>query len=406
MDEGELGVGYILICDDDPERIERFPNALRDISEVSGKEIRVLTGDDFVGAIIDLDQRCTQSRALGEVPDESPDLGNSIFDGADVALVDYDLEGLGGAGASKDSGLRVAYLARSYSDCKSIVGYNEYKKEQTFDLEFLPNLDSSADVNITSDDVCSPQLWTGEVGGYRPWVWPRLLSEPKRIVELTHLVLANYDRKIIDVLGLGDGSPGIGIEDLVFLSQEVDVNDCTFNDFVMSSNGLHPMDVPWSRKAAARLAAARISKWLERKILPTQDLLVDAPHVSTRLPSIVTGDRESVASWNATANLKVPENELGLELSKLDKHRPSFDRLWLSRPVWWWPSIITDEDIEEIADPWVMNISPYVFCEDTSQFEKEEEAWEFDSYLPSQFSNRFIARITGPSYQPKGFLAS
>src|SRR5664280_1392651 len=116
-------MGYILICDDDPKRIERFPNALNEISEISGREIRVLTGDAFLEEIIVLDKRCTQSRTSDDLPDESLDRGNSVFDDADIALVDYDLEGLGGVGASKDSGLRVAYLARSYSDCKSIVGY-------------------------------------------------------------------------------------------------------------------------------------------------------------------------------------------------------------------------------------------------------------------------------------------
>ena len=49
-------------------------------------------------------------------------------------------------------------------------------------------------------------------------------------------------------------------------------------------------DEPWDQGGIERVAAARLGKWLERLVLPGQNVLVDAPHLVSRFPSLVAAD--------------------------------------------------------------------------------------------------------------------
>ena len=71
-------------------------------------------------------------------------------DKADVLIIDYDLTIFKEPNASFLSGEIMAYMARCFSSCKTIVGMNRYGRN-FFDLSLSWNPDSYTDVNIGSE---------------------------------------------------------------------------------------------------------------------------------------------------------------------------------------------------------------------------------------------------------------
>jgi hypothetical protein len=83
-------------------------------------------------------------------------------------------------------------------------------------------------------------------------------------------------------------------------SRHTSASRISFRDFVtLSGNGLKGKDQA-DDAAVARIAAARLSKWLEDIVLPAQEILVDAPHLVSRLPELLTGDPGRLATWDRT----------------------------------------------------------------------------------------------------------
>ena len=142
----------------------------------------------------------------------------------------------------------------------------------------------------------------------------------------------------------------------------------------------------------ARVAAARVGKWLERVVLPGQDVLVDAPHLALRFPSLLRGDGKKLDTWNATTSL-FPPKSLWSEKAQLRQtiQRHSFRQQdWLSRAAWFWSELRKLEDIEEVRNPWSVERPDFVFCEDVSGFLPQQEAREFVADLASSFVRRFV----------------
>jgi hypothetical protein len=156
--------------------------------------------------------------------------------------------------------------------------------------------------------------------------------------------------------------------------------------------------VAMSKDALARVSAARISKWLERLVLPGQDILVDAPHLVSRYPSLMTGDVMDIETWNRTARL-VSHEDLGLRTDLIEPFRLKKDH-WLSRPVWFWDEVRECQDILEVREPWKMERPNWVFCEDASRF-YEEGCREFIADVASPFARRFVKNFEGVDYRPK-----
>lgn len=162
----------------------------------------------------------------------------------------------------------------------------------------------------------------------------------------------------------------------------------TFTAFVASSgNGLRPKDKAMDSESIARIAAARIWKWLERLVLAGQDVLVDAPHLISRYPSLLRGDRKTVAAWNKTASFARGSGEVNIPKNR-DVRFSHPD--WVSRPAWFWKKLVNLEQIREIADPFAKEKADFVFCEDISRFIEREAAREFVADLPSSFVRRFV----------------
>jgi len=407
----------ILVCDDERGRSQRIAEiltgALAGNSEV---EVRALEPRDFADAIASLEQRQKAARSNpANCSTEKIDPDSTIeddtehpFDSADILFLDYDLLQLTDEGAyagGSGSGERVAYLSRCYSRCGIIVAYNQFFYGRTFDLTLRGHLRSFADLNLSSDAMANPGLWSDGFEGFRPWSWPLLLNACERLQRCVANLVSQPDRPILDLLGLASG-PAFGLltrELLDFLSVNVAPESADVNEFVhYSGNGLRFKDRLWEPRAAFRIAGARISKWLERGVLPGQNILVDAPHLIDRYPSLVTGDA-SEASWNKSCLLDGTA-DLGIDSKAIEPSQfPMPD--WLSRKTWVWPLLARSDSIREVSDPWGESEVPLAFCEDASRFHRRDMVREFVAEVKSEFARRYVRGFSDVRYEPiTGFL--
>ena len=288
---------------------------------------------------------------------------------------------------------------------------NQYGSKP-FDLTLRADLDSFADLNLGEKQLNNPNLWINDWENskqeFRPWSWPNLCN-----------LLRDFDERIKDVQG-GLGAPiseflGFDRELFELLPREIVQfiwNDkekehfqTTFREFITKSgNGLRlkdaeKLDDNVNDHVLARVGAARISKWLEQLVLPEQDILVDAPHMVSRYPSLLTGDKEKIETWNKTARL-VGHEDLGLDTDLIEEYRFG-NAHWISRPVWFWDKLRGCEDIIEVSEPWETIIPGWVFCEDTSCFHMQEDCKEFFANVASPFTRRSVKICDEVDYQPR-----
>jgi hypothetical protein len=329
------------------------------------------------------------------------------LDAADLFIVDYDLV----KAKNEDylTGEMVAYLARCYSGCGGIVALNQFYREPTFDLTLRPQLDSFADLNISAADLANPGLWTDPVArkGYRPWSWPVIPELIKLFEKRVSDVLATDHRKsVVEFLEF----PTSAIERLptavleLLGGQGSRAENATLSDIVRSPHlglrGREATDRKRQREQNSRIVAARLSAWLNLVLSP-QDVLVDAPHLAQRCPSLV-GDRKSVATFNKTCILKSDEKVFSNPLLLKTKIRKHF---WFDRPVWFWTEVERLRIPKELQDPWHGTDDRFVFCEDTSSFGQRIKAKSFQSDLISPYRTRFVSRVAHVDYQPAHRLA-
>ena len=297
----------------------------------------------------------------------------------------------------------VAYLVRCFSKCKLIIGLNQYGNNP-FDLTLRGDLDSFADLNLGGDQLDNPNLWMGDWQDseqeFRPWSWPNLCDllrdfdeRVKDVQESLNTPISeflDFDRELFELLPRD-------IVQFIWKDKGKEHFQTTFWEFITKSgNGLRTKDVEdikdsddeINKHVLARVGAARISKWLEQLVLPEQDILVDAPHLVARFPSLIIGDTEQIETWNETAQL-VDYTNLGLDTGPIESYRFKKD-YWISRPVWFWDKLRECENIKEVTEPWLTATPDWVFCEDASRFYNHENCREFLADTTSPFTQRFV----------------
>lgn len=357
--------------------------------------------EEFKRLMTTLEHRRREFRETGTWDGERVDL-----DDVSVFVVDFDLF----EAVPFLNGETVAYLARCFSNCGLIVGYRY--GDNSFDLTLRgvlrEELGSFTDLYVGGTQLGNPGLWRvteATEAGFRPWHWPILpdyLRDFEKKVEDVKESLAE-DVPIWQVLGLTTPELFAMLPRSIGEFLGADPAETTFRQFVTESdNGLERRDVTSaddvSDEVVARVGAARISKWLERLVLPEQDILVDAPHLVVRYPSLLTGDVEDVEVWNKTARLTSHE-ELGMSTDLIGPFRLKKDH-WLSRPVWFWDDLRECEDIPEVREPWKFKRPDWVFCEDMSRFYDGEDYRVFVADVESPFARRFVRNFDDVEYRP------
>ena len=413
----------VLIYDDDGQRAGEFKGKWEkglDKANQSGNfNVKSLKHGEFQNAIKALEQRRIEFRRGEKDLENSPKDGAANIDNASIFIIDYDLLR---SPKKKEkefftgslTGEIVAYLVRCFSKCKLIVGLNQYGNNP-FDLTLRGDLDSFADLNLGEEQLDNPGLWKGDWEDseqeFRPWSWPNLSDSIHNFDKKIGEVQKKLDEPICEVLGF---DPEVfqllprEIVQFVGKSQGKEPFQTTFREFVTKSgNGLRSKDMKEVKKGIndhvlARVGAARVSKWLEQLVLPEQDILVDAPHLVSRYPSLITGDKEKIETWNKTAQL-VGHKQLGLDTNLIECYRfGRFDKVhWISRPVWFWDKLCECEDIKEVSEPWLTVKPDWVFCEDTSCFHEQTGCKEFLADIASPFTRRFVKNFDGVDYQPR-----
>ena len=380
----------ILIYDDEERFKRRLEEGLSGLSVLKHEfAISSMSEQDFEEAMNSLRYRQMELRDHGGWTDE----GNPLDDIA-IFVIDYDL-----VLNKKDpflTGETVAYMARCFSQCGLIVAVNQYRHD--FDLTLRGHPDSFADLNITDRQLNNPNLWGETVEGFHPWYWPVLPSYQQGFEKRVRDVRENLDRPVCEVLGFSPESFNVLPRSVSeFLSTKKHPSEVTFRAFVLKSgNGLRAKDASKvDDEVLARVGAVRVSKWLERLVLPEQDILVDAPHLVFRYPSLLIEDATRIATWNTTAQ-KVECNALNRTI--LEAYRLQQD-YWVSRPVWFWERVRESRDILEVKEPWKMSRPDWTFCEDASRF-YEEGYREFVAATESPYSRRFVRYFDGIRYSP------
>lgn len=373
----------ILVYDDESQIRARWKRQLETVPVIESSFTVASAQNEFKEALLDLEER----RRLARTKDsKNLAIENNVIDKSSVLIVDFDLF------EDQKTGEEVAYLARCYSRCGLILGVNQFGGDNPFDLTLKGHPESFADINLGGRQISNEGLWQEPWTGFRPWTWPLLVNGIRSLESQVDDLLAdeNLDKPISKYLGFAEEVVAtLPRSTREFLGSGRKPQDTTFRNFVLESdNGLRPKDRPLSDEFIARIAAARISKWLERLVLPGQDILVDAPHLVSRYPSLLTGKKADVTSWDQTTSF-AGITKLGLHYQRINKYR--FERSnWLSRPAWLWRPLTKDEKITEVSDPWSIEKTDYVFCEDISKFVNRGSAREFVAELPSPFVRRFV----------------
>jgi hypothetical protein len=375
----------IVICDDEPGRVEDWVKKVSGMPDIADRYDVIPLAEDLIAEVHELERRRAAARAH-----EDYTWDKRSIDRADILIIDYDLLQ---SDAAYLTGEAIAYLARCYSECGVIVALNQFGSESAFDLTLRGHPESFADLNLAGGQFANGGLWAEPWKGFRPWVWPLLPNAADRFRRLTAQVASTgLDCRVVDLIGM----PPLVVEKFprtfaeVLVESEESIGSVTLDEVARSPRmGLRPKDEPpndaeIAQQCLARIAVARISKWLERVVLPAQDLLVDAPHLVSRYPELLGTTAESPEAWEVFATLSIPEPPFTSDrvaeakLSKSD---------WLSRAAWWGdPAAAAIED-PDVALPSTPDI---VFAEDASRFVPRDCTRQFVADVESPFVQRFV----------------
>jgi len=370
----------IMVYDDDTGVADKYVEKLRNATKKFKTD--PMSQEAFLNQLDFLKERREATREARKWTNDAIDMDKiSIF------IIDFDL--------MKThpflTGEEAAYLLRCYSRCGLIIGLNLESGRRVlpsyFDLTLRGHPDSFCDLNIDAAQLDNPGLWTNIRNGFRPWHWPQIPDYLDLLEKKISCVLDNPAKPIVQLLqfdGILQLFPSSALQFLGGKPAEV-----TFKQFVVNSgNGLRGKDKT-TDEMIARIAAARVSKWLERLILPGQDILVDAPHLVSRFPSLLKGDQRDLAIWNKITELSSNVGSLPLMLEKIESFTFK-ENYWLSRPAWFWNNLYTNDRILEVANPFKKIETEFVFCEDSSTFERKENCREFYATIDSPYNQRYI----------------
>ncbi len=322
------------------------------------------------------------------------------LDRAAILIIDYNL-----IGPEITSGDLIAYLARCFTDCGLIVGVNR-NGENPFDLTLVGDIDSFCDLHIGIDQLTNRGLWSDKWELFRPWYWPQLPRYLDDFRARKAEISKEPDARIADTLGMEDAFRYLPRTTRGYLGEEP--LSITFRQIVLESPlGFEEAErrrfnkTGIDNEAIARISAARVSKWVERLVLSGQEVLVDAPHLVSRFPSLLlNGDPLNIETWNNTARFEEPKN-LGIDVKMIEKYRAERNH-WISRPAWFWRDISIDPNINEVSVPWDRIKPNFLFCEDSSRFAKRKDARLFHSKVDSAYVRRYVAPrgFKGVKYKP------
>ncbi|WP_156160513.1 hypothetical protein [Pseudomonas sp. 21] len=405
----------IVILDDDTPRAESWVDSMRTSIGGDGHSVTALSVPE-VSEVISSLHKSRYSAREGEYKTVAQ------LDEVDLLIVDYDLLGLDTEGTSAwSTGAEVAYAARLMSLVGPIVVVNQYGTN-SFDLTMRRTSPSYADLDLGSKHVTSAELWrSSDFTEFRPWHWPNLLVEPVRFKDLSNFIEANIDKSIIETLQLNiedfDSPRYIPHELLARLGLLPD-KSITFRSLLTGRRGegkLQPNPISvfnilekdakiiekLPNRNLANLAAAVLSHWIERLILPNQELICDAPHLVSRYPWVLENYKDESA-WRKICDL----HEVHGLVPDLEKFRV-YPECLVSRPAYWGQEV--KGSIKRPVDFSIRDIPNLAFCEDASRFVDKSSCKSYPSDLQSFDRERWVVDELSAggekvNYEPQAYL--
>lgn len=378
----------VLIVDDEPDRSAGWATEIKAIcpAETEVTALTVVAAKELITAAGSRRKCAREDKTHPGCPSIKCDL-----DTVDILVVDYDLQELLQEGVWS-TGLQVAALARAFTTVKTIVLVNQFGTNN-FDLTLTKALHSHADFDVGSDQLLNPAFWDrGLAGRYAPWQWgDGAINFTKRFVGAVEWIEQRLDHPVLECLNFRteqeqnlDGNY-ISKE----LWQECLVNPKhTFREMVRESEFLTAKDreaiAPFD-DFCARVAAALVMHWLDRWVIPANEVLSDLPHLVSAYPWLLI-DINNVSGWQRSVDIHDGFNALLSDVKKYE-FAPG---LPLSRPVVWRNLVIADPELNEPSGFTYDNFPDLVFCEDTSQFHEFAQSRIFSSKLPTSDPQRFV----------------
>lgn len=397
----------IRILDDETKKRQEFCEYIKKTG-VQG-DIDIIEPNEFLNSFGELVRRQGMFRSQSYWDTNQ----GTIFDETDVLIVDQDLREFFQQRIFTDAD-QVAYLARCFSRCKNIIVVNRISLnpfDMTGNLSYQDQFGAFSDLEIGQNQLASRALWGTGQEIFQPWYWfiPGMwLKEfEKRIEDTVHGL--QEDLPILEFFGLHEFRDWLSPRILQPLG---DGKNYTFREFVLNGSFVFaPRDranIPdsfpeESIRSIAPAVAARLWKWLEFQVLPELDILVDAPHLVHRFPSLLEGNHDDLSTWNAVA-VKHTDVVPNLKMGLIAPHR--FEKAhWLTRPVWHWRKVMKDDNIPDVREPWKIEYVPFAFCEDISRFAPREETLAYKADVESSFKERYLKKLGDVDYLPIQRLA-
>lgn len=391
----------VVIVDDETDRSKGWAASILALG-ISGITVEALELAEAQLMIQSADARRRVARE-GKDPFASNSMLECNLDGVDILIVDYDLQELLEVG-KWSTGLQVSTLARAFTRTKLIVLVNQFGTN-SFDLTLVKSTQSRSDFDIGSGQILNPAFWDrSRTDGYSPWTWnDGVIQAAHRMEAVVEWMILNLDNTVLSTLGFAFESEESQQPNYLNyeLWQEIITSpNQTFRELVGKSEFLAQKDrecILCHDEPCARIAAAIISHWLERTVIPANETLIDIPHLVSFYPWLLRSP-EDVESWQTTTRKNEAFNST---LEQLDTciFDPGFP---LARPVVWKQKVLQTPALAEPAGFSYDDFPDMVFCEDTSSFHEFSESRPFQSRLPGSDPQRFVAnpgKIADPAWK-------
>ena len=377
----------VLIVDDEYERSSEWAKVITAF-DFAGIKAEALTITDAQHAISIANQRRADARS-GKNPFDGST--QCVLDDVDVLIVDYDLQDLVDA-SQWSTGLQVVTLARAFTRAKAIVLVNQFGTN-SFDLTLTKAIASNADLDVGSGQLCNPSLWEpSKRAGFAPWTWADgVIAAADRMDATIRWVTERLDDSVLASLGFTADSEQADAPNFIqpdLWQGCVADPTTTFREMVSESEFLTSKDrdafVNFD-EPCARVAASIVAHWLDRWVIPANEVLIDLPHIASIYPWLLK-DRDDIGIWQTTCTAA----GVDVMLEPLGKHlfAPGFP---ISRPAVWRKAVLADPDLAEPAGFTYDDFPDVVFCEDVSCFVDFKRSRSFSSRLPDSDPQRFVS---------------
>lgn len=303
----------------------------------------------------------------------------------------------------------VARQLRSYTAAPAIVVVNmfwaRHARPKVFDLTLNQNATAIADLTITAGELADDMLWGNDAGRddspYRPWqraTIPEVVETFRRSTEAGANL--NLDASVLTELDIDASRLMPSQLDPFSKSPET----LTFRDFADSSLGFKYTGggeggATHDDSCVTAMAISAIRRWLERFVVPSQTVLLDAPHLAERYWRVISAASSDLSALDRFAKLGWDDD--------FDAMQPALKKTaepYVVRPVF------DDTAARKLAAAQSrLNVEPSgsldaAFAEDTSRFRLLDELVQFPTDVSGEFKYRWLEGLEGIGYEPSNRL--